>query len=277
MPSRLPNFLVVGAQRCGTTLLHSILVHHPEIALPFERKEIHYFDRYYDRGPDWYAGFFEEDRPAIGEVTPDYLFEPDVPARIKKLIPDCRIIAILRDPVDRAWSGYCHIVRTKREMRDFAVLVKEDHDLVRRGLYGEQLQRYVDLFDKIWVMTLADLQGFPAVELHKLRQFLKLDAPWPGLPAEYVQRRVNPAPPPRFGRAFVLARRAGAWLSRHDLDAPVRWAKQVGLPKLFGEKRQRFVMPPEVEPVLIKRYRADTAQLEAMLKRRFFWRSSPPE
>ncbi|MDX1541842.1 MAG: sulfotransferase, partial [Geminicoccaceae bacterium] len=68
-----PNFLVIGAQRAGTTLLHTILDAHPEVYVPRARKEIHYFDRYHDRGPDWYASYFNDARTvrfrAIGEVT----------------------------------------------------------------------------------------------------------------------------------------------------------------------------------------------------------------
>ena len=93
----LPNFLVIGAQRGGTTLLHRILDAHPEVYVPQRRKEIHFFDWYHERGADWYAGFFPGEGTAryraIGEVTPDYLFEPQTPHRIRALLPDCRFVA----------------------------------------------------------------------------------------------------------------------------------------------------------------------------------------
>ena len=83
-PMNRPNFLVIGAQRAGTTLLHRLLATHPEVYVPFQRKELHYFDRYFERGDAWYAGYFPAEPAtrrylAVGEVTPDYLAHPQAP------------------------------------------------------------------------------------------------------------------------------------------------------------------------------------------------------
>ena len=84
----LPDFLVIGAQRAGTSLLHQILLGHPEVYVPRERKEVHYFDRYFERGVAWYEGYFPaadaaRSYRAIGEITPDYLATEEAPARIQ--------------------------------------------------------------------------------------------------------------------------------------------------------------------------------------------------
>ena len=88
----LPTFLVIGAQRAGTSLLHQILLAHPEVYVPRERKEVHYFDRYFERGVAWYEGYFPaadaaRNYRAIGEITPDYLATEEAPARIHALLP----------------------------------------------------------------------------------------------------------------------------------------------------------------------------------------------
>jgi hypothetical protein len=268
----LPTFLVVGAQRCGTTLLHTILRQHPDVYVPSRRKEVHYFDRFYERGSEWYAGFFEEERPAVGEVTPDYLFEPQVPARIKALLPPCRIVVLLRDPVERAWSGYRHRLRTTDERRSFEALLAGDDEIVRRGFYAEQLERYTAIFDDVLVMSLGDLQRDPGPELDRLAAFLRLSAGWPDADT-LVRQRVNEAATPHWRAGFVRARQVARWLERYDLDAPVRMAKRLGVPALFGERRSDG-MPQEIERELTELYRADVAQLERMLGRGFGWRSS---
>ena len=113
-----PNFLVIGAQRSGTTWLDTALRAHPQVYLPERRKEIHYFDEHYSRGAEWYREFFSAAaaRPglkAIGEVTPRYLFDPLVPQRIAGDFPSMRLIAILRNPADRAYSQFCMYVGRK--------------------------------------------------------------------------------------------------------------------------------------------------------------------
>src|SRR5690606_34294189 len=118
----LPNFLVIGAQRAGTTLLHRILEAHPEVYVPYRRKEVHFFDLYFDRTTQWYENFFPPSEPAakykaIGEVTPDYMFDQAAPFRIKKILPDCRFIVSLRNPVERAYSAYLYSVRSYNERR----------------------------------------------------------------------------------------------------------------------------------------------------------------
>lgn len=113
---RLPDFLCLGAQKAGTTSLHHHLCQHPGIFLP-QKKELHYFSLSYHRSTRWYAGHFSGARPdqLIGEVTPYYLFHPHAPEWIARLLPQVRLIVLLRDPVERALSGYFHSRRLGHE------------------------------------------------------------------------------------------------------------------------------------------------------------------
>ena len=106
-----PDFLILGAQRCGTSSLHHWLSQHPDIWLPDE-KELHFFDLNWHAGPSWYRGMFTDDGRVVGEATPIYLFYPNVDDWVHEVAPDCKFIVLLRDPVDRAYSHYHHALRT---------------------------------------------------------------------------------------------------------------------------------------------------------------------
>lgn len=173
----LPDFLIIGAQKAGTTALYAYLRKHPAVLGP-PWKEVSYFDRHYDRGHAWYRGQFPTARRAartraryghvaIGEASPSYLFHPLAPTRAASLLPDARLIVILRDPVDRALSHYHHEVALGREPLTFEdALDREerrldgelermirnpsyfsrawwDHAYVSRGRYAEQLERWL--------------------------------------------------------------------------------------------------------------------------------------
>ena len=109
---KLPTFLCVGAQKAGTTTLHSLLGLHSKIFLP-SRKEIHYFSLHYKMGLKWYSDFFSsaKDNQLRGEITPYYLFHPYVAERIAQDLGPVRIIILLRDPVARTLSHYSHACR----------------------------------------------------------------------------------------------------------------------------------------------------------------------
>ncbi len=119
---RLPDFLVIGAQRAGSTSLFAQLCAHPGVAAP-SHKEIHYFDLQSFRGPRWYRSHFPpvaSSRGRItGEASPYYLFHPAVPARVAEALPEVRLIALLRDPVARAYSHYQLSVRDGHEHARF--------------------------------------------------------------------------------------------------------------------------------------------------------------
>jgi hypothetical protein len=113
-----PDFLIVGAQRCGTTALYKTLVQHPAVLGAGLHKGVHYFDTAYSRGPAWYRGHFprlararrvEQEigtRPVTGEASPYYMFHPLAGERIARELPHVKLVAVLRDPVERAYSAY---------------------------------------------------------------------------------------------------------------------------------------------------------------------------
>jgi Sulfotransferase domain len=271
----LPNFLVIGTRRAGTSLLHHrILGTHPEIYVPVARKDIHFFDLYYERGIEWYQSYFPSDQAArrfraIGEVTPDYLASEEAPGRIHELLPECRLIVILRNPVEQAWSEYRYSRRGRNERRDFATFIK-DSAALSGGLYHQHLQRYLALFRREALLALVyeELVQDPGRELGRLTSFLNVPMIWSD-PAVLLQERVNASEIPRFPRGFALARRAGGLLARHDLNWPVRLAKRLGLRRWFGRSASERSMSTVEREHLADFYRDDVRRLEALLHRDF--------
>ena len=162
----LPNFLCVGAQKAGTTTLHDILIQHPEIYLP-EIKETKFFqdNSKYKKGLNYYEkeffGKWNGER-AIGEIDPDYMYFEYVPERIyKHLGKDIKLIFMLRNPVDRAYSHYWMSYRRGYETETFERAIELEQERIKidefhrshfsyidRGFYAKQIKRYLKLFPK---------------------------------------------------------------------------------------------------------------------------------
>jgi hypothetical protein len=150
----LPNFLVIGAARCGTTLLHECLKEHPEIYVPHHVwKEVHFFDREsnYIRGIEYYRTFFQDIRQEkmIGEVTPNYLFSRICAERIAFHLDrsSLKFVVSLRNPVEMLYSYYKHqyIGGWYKTFHDF---IRGEDDIVRRGFYIEHINEYLRYFPR---------------------------------------------------------------------------------------------------------------------------------
>ena len=169
----LPDFMVIGAQRAGTTSVYRYLAQHPDVAPVRLGKGVHYFDTDPDRSFSWYRGHFPLDpakvpghRPSVtGEGAPYYIFHPLALERMRKVLPDAKLIAILRDPVERAHSHWVHETARGFETLSFedALLAEDDrlageedrivaepgyysfehqhHSYVARGQYAPQIER----------------------------------------------------------------------------------------------------------------------------------------
>lgn len=192
MPARLPDFLGIGTQKGGTTSLHQWLSQHPQVYLP-KHKEVHYFDLNSDKSINWYKNQFKESNlnEKCGEITPYYLFHPEVANRIRSTIPKIRMIALLRDPVERTLSQIFHSrKRGFEELELNEALAAEEsrlqsgcqnslqkHSYVSRSRYLEQLDRYENLFPKNQLLILKSEQLFenPKTIWEKIANFLNIE------------------------------------------------------------------------------------------------------
>jgi hypothetical protein len=292
----LPNFLIIGAAKAGTTAVYHYLKQHPEICMS-RHKETNFFaleghsldfqgpgDREYisrfsvTRIEDYEALFHgTEGKTAIGEASPMYLYDPGAPARIKGRIPDARLVAILRDPAERAFSMYSMFVRDRREPHrtSFArALAEEDRRLrdgwewawqyTRSGRYAEQLRRYLALFsrEKIKIYLYEDLGRNPAAVMQDLFNFLGVN---PNFSPDTSQRH----------NVSVVSRSEGL---QEFIDQP-HILKSIIAPlipprlcfyvkrKLAEFNQARPTLSPRMRRRLVEIYRKDIEELQTLIGR----------
>ena len=218
-PGRLPDFLVAGAMRSGTTSLYRYLGEHPEIFMV--PKELEFFTEHFDRGVEWYRSQFAGAGSArvFGEATADYLARRSAMARIAEVLPSGRVIASLRNPVDRAWSHYGLLSARGREVRTFAAAIDDEISVIEsdgpdaggifylyHSLYDVHLERAYRLFpeEQIHVSIFERMAADPAGTYRDLCVFLGVD---PSFVPAHLGARVNAVVTCRSLRVRDLSRR----------------------------------------------------------------------
>lgn len=229
----LPDFLLVGAQRCGTTSLFRALLSHPHVLRANLLKGVNYFDVASENELAWYRAHFPlaatarrhaapgQDRARVFEASGYYMFHPHAPRRIAEALPDVKIVAMVRDPVERAFSAYKHELARGFESEPLdRALALEDERITpelermlddpgyqsavyrhqayrRRGHYAEQLQRFVDLLghDRVHVVQSELFFTQPEQEYARLLAFLDLPRVMPGSFERYNPRPSAPLDP----------------------------------------------------------------------------------
>ena len=190
----LPSFFIAGAQKCGTTSLHRYLAQHRDVYLPAKPQETHFFDieENYQKGVSWYLDCFRghQGKRVIGETSPLYMYLEYVPGRIHQLLPHAKLIFLLRNPVDRAYSHYWHERKKGRETLSFDdALASEPERIARdflhrrrysylsRGRYLVQIERYLQYFkySQMLFLIFEDLRRSPEASLEQCCRFLDVD------------------------------------------------------------------------------------------------------
>jgi hypothetical protein len=243
----LPDFLILGAQKAGTTALYAYLRWHPQITGP-SFKEVSFFDRHYVRGERWYRAHLPARRNGklVGEASPSYLFHPLAPERVAGMLPGARLIALLRNPVDRAFSHYQHQVALGREPLSFEDAVDREEERMRgevehmlrdasyfsaawwnstylaRGRYAEQLERWFTTFphEQLLVLLTDELAADPAGTYRRVLEFLGVEErdlrSYPRI-FEREYQQMSPATRARLERHFEEPNRRLAALLNREL------------------------------------------------------------
>lgn len=230
----LPNFLYIGAPRAGSTWIFEALRAHPQIFVP-PAKYVKYFnDKEFHRGLSWYESFFDDanaSHKAIGEFGTNYLYNESSLTRIREILPDTKILACLRNPIERDWSAYLRMKRNNEVSGSFREEMESLHGepfIYDRGKYYNYIPKVYEIFphDMVKVMLFDDLKENPAKFAAELYKFLDVDP----FEFEYVDQQINAAQVARNKFVSGIARRAATTV------------RSFGLPNLVGRvKNLTFV------------------------------------
>lgn len=216
MNTRLPNFLYLGPDKAGSTWLHETLIKHPDIFLT-PAKDLYFFDRYYDRGEDWYARCFANaaDESVVGEVCQDYLAAPAAADRIADMLGAPQLMVSLRDPADRAYSSYLYMRKHGEGPSTFREALDTHDYLLEHGRYGTQLRRYLKRIpqERVYLGLFDDLRSDP-------QGFLDGALAWLGVAPYALSEEESasklPASRARWTPAAWIARRGAEVVRRLD-------------------------------------------------------------
>jgi hypothetical protein len=262
----LPTFIGIGVPRAGTTWLHTILDGHPEVYLPTKRKEIRFFDRYFDEGLAWYEAFFREvprSVRAIGEISPQYFYCEECPSRIAQTLPDVRLLLMLRHPVDRAYSNYGFVVQRRNFRGSFRDFLDARPKAIEKGLYTPPLDAYLRLFprERILPLLFDRTVGKGGRELEALATFL--DVSPDGFPT--TVGRVNASTMPQHPELANLAVRAGRKLRRWHLEPLVDVGRRLGMRRIWSNGKPIPKLDPDQRRELTSLFEHDLETLEERL------------
>ena len=261
----LPTFLGIGVPRAGTTWLHQLLSAHPDVYLPSRRKEVRFFDRHHEEGQAWYEAFFcpsdEAGRySAIGEISPQYLYCDPCPERISTLLPEAKLLVMLRHPVDRAYSQFGFVIQRRDFRGSFEEFVATRPRALEMGFYSRYLERYLDHYDRQRILpvlfeeAVSDGSGVRA----ELAAFL-------GVAEELfpdATDRVNPSTVPRFRTISSAAVKVGRRMRKHRLEWLVDMAGRMGLRRALTSGRRVPPLDPQLRQELSGRYETEFETLE---------------
>jgi hypothetical protein len=275
----LPNLVVIGGLKCGTTSLHHYLNLHPEIEMS-RPKELNYFVQQlnWPLGTEWYASHFRAEAPVRGESSPHYTNLPrfdGVAERISSVLPEATLIYMVRDPIDRALSHYLHNVSAGYESRPLAeALGDPDSAYVHRSMYAMQLDPYLARFpaDRVEVVSQEELKSNREVTMRRVFGWLGVDD---SFSSPQFSREWETGGGKRTGR-FRLMDRAVQLPGLRAIDRnfdrlpeSLRWLVERAVHDPEGGGEELPELPAPVRERVADRFRGDVERLEALTGRRF--------
>lgn len=280
-----PTFVVIGAMKAGTVSLRHHLDEHPDVFLAgggtFGEPNFFVAEENWPRGRGWYESLFDGAgrAAAIGECSPIYTWAHvyrGVPQRMAQLVPEARLVYVVRDPIARMQSMYMHQVSAGRERRRPEVALLDDRYL-GPSRYGFQLAAFLDHFDRSQVLVIASevLRDRPREALRAVFDHLTVDPAAVDLDQGHQDHRSIDKPVPRLHDL--------GWLPRRPLNLDPRWRpdQRTGLARLLTTRRARAddsAIPPELKHRLADRLAPDLRRFEQLLGHRIpsHWNWSAP-
>ena len=246
-------------QKCASTWLHRILAEHPEISMP-PVKEINFFSHYYDHGYAWYEDQFSGyDLGIKGEISTSYFYEPAVPARVAKYLPEIKVLVSFRDPIQRAMSNHRHEIRVGHFCGPDLSLeagLKNNPMYIHQGLYATHLRKWLEVFPQRQIMAVfqEEIESDPSSVATAVFEFLGVD---PSFRPDELTRRYNRS----FSNKSAGLLRFKNSLYRVTRTPGLRWlwslGSSLGIRSLYRRANivESSAVIPEPDPVTIKRLR----------------------
>jgi hypothetical protein len=266
----LPNALVVGPQRAGTTWIYRYLQTRDRVCVSHKVKETFFFDHSYERGPQWYAAHFAPtaDQSLVVEVGPTYFHSEEAPRRVLDTLGRVPIVVSLRNPVERLLSLYLHFVRYGKISCSLREALQEHDILVASSRYATHLKRWREVFGRSHVSTIFQEALSEGPEAFARQACEGLGLPFEAVPAS-LHEKVNSRRMPYSRRLARVGVGVAEWLRDVGMYRVIDVAKQLGLKKLFlGGRKAPSLQKEElrpVKPLLMEEVEA----LEALLGRSF--------
>lgn len=275
------DFVGIAESKSASTWIYKCLLEHPEIC-GYKKKEAHFFTRFYDKGIDWYVSLFEHcpDRAVIGEYTPGYMRNRKAAERLHKHFPNVKLIACLRNPLDRLVSKYNADYVSGKIYADIDEFV--DNFKLDALLYYSHLSRFLELFPSknILVLIYDDIAKDPAAFIQNIYRFLGVDD---SFVPEAASKRVNLTSRDKFKYPAInrMVKRIHKTANRRKAGRiVVKTLKSVGGKNLLrfvlrhnrtkrqGEQPVRKIMPSQEKQDMVRQYcREDIQKLEKFLDR----------
>lgn len=277
-----PNFIHIGPGKTGSTWLHEVLITHPQIFMT-EAKDLYFFDRYYERGFDWYMGEFKDAGPqhkVIGEVCQQYLFSQDAPQRMHDCLPDARLMVTLREPAARAFSSYLYQSKHGALTGSFRHALETRPGILNPSRYASHLKRYLKYYDRsaIYIGLFDDLNKQPQSFIDPVLEWLEVEPMTLG--EELLAKRL-PASGARSTRLARAVRETADWARRRNAAKVVGRIKRSPLvhkalyKPLDGSGGPKPKMSPEDAQFVRDQLDAEISELDGLLgldlRKRWSW------
>ena len=267
----LPTFLGIGVQRGGSTWLHTLLASHPDVYMPTIRKEIRFFDRYYENGLEWYKNFFcsPEDAKkykAIGEISPEYYECEDCPERIFNTFPQVKLIIMLRHPISRAYSQYGFNVQRRNYRGSFEEFLATRPRALEKGFYSRYLKHYLQFFDRKQFLPLLFEDVFTDLSKTKntIADFLEISPE--KFPASDKNEKVNASTVPTHQSLYGFVVKTGRKLRKRNLEPVVDFVMRLGVQRFLSKGEALQPLDKDLKKKLSQGYYDEFDQLEKCLQ-----------